>query len=167
MSWEKYMADIRLFGSFLNGEVTVCSSKSVAHRAIIAGALSERDMEIKNVDYSKDIEATIDGLRALGVDISFVENRVIIKKSKVKRNGVASFNAKESGSTLRFLIPVFVALNNESEFFGEGRLPKRPLDDYFEIFNKENIYYEKGEDYLPLKTKGAFSGSTFFVKGRA
>lgn len=159
------MADIRLFGSSLNGKVTVCSSKSVAHRAIIAGALSGRDMEIKNVDYSKDIEATIDGLRALGIDITFCDSKVIIKKSRLKRNSSASFNAKESGSTLRFLIPVFVALNNESKFLGEGRLPKRPLDDYFEIFDKENVSYEKGEDYLPLKTKGTFQGSTFFVKG--
>lgn len=159
------MADIKITPAFLNGEVTVCSSKSIAHRAVILGALSEKDITIKNVDYSLDLAATIDGIRALGVDIEFKDKNVFIKKSNIKRNLNASFNAKESGSTLRFLIPVFIALGNECEFFGEGRLPKRPLDDYFSIFEKEEIAYEKGENYLPLRTKGTFGSNEFFVKG--
>ena len=159
------MADIKLFNSSLNGEVTVCSSKSVAHRAIITGALACRDIKIYNVIYSKDILATIDALKVLGADITYDGSTVIIKKSNIFKNSSLTFNANESGSTLRFLIPVFVALGNETKFLGEGRLPKRPLDDYFEIFDKEGISYERGEDYLPLKTKGTFTGDTFFVKG--
>ena len=157
------MADIKLFNSSLNGEVTVCSSKSVAHRAIITGALACRDIKIYNVIYSKDILATIDALKVLGADITYDGSTVIIKKSYILKNSSLTFNANESGSTLRFLIPVFVALGNETKFLGEGRLPKRPLDDYFEIFDKEGIFYERGEDYLPLKTKGTFTGDTFFV----
>lgn len=159
------MADIKLFNSSLNGEVTVCSSKSVAHRAIITGALACRDIKIYNVIYSKDILATIDALKVLGADITYDGSTVIIKKSNILKNSSLTFNANESGSTLRFLIPVFVALGNETKFLGEGRLPKRPLDDYFEIFDKEGIFYERAEDYLPLKTKGTFTGDTFFVKG--
>ena len=159
------MDKIKLFNSSLCGEVTVCSSKSIAHRAIIAGVLSKKDITIYNVKYSKDILATIDALKVLGADICYKDDTVIIKKSELIKNSSLTFNANESGSTLRFLIPVFIALNNETLFLGEGRLPKRPLDDYFEIFQKEGIVYERGENYLPLKTNGTFKGDTFFVKG--
>lgn len=159
------MDNIKLYKSQLNGNVTVCSSKSVAHRAIIAGALSADKLIIKNVDYSKDITATLNGLKALDVDVRYENNTVTINKSKIKRNGIAEFNAIESGSTLRFLIPVFVALNNESTFLGEGRLPLRPLDDYFEIFDKEGVVYQRNKSYLPLKTKGTFNSNVFEVRG--
>ncbi len=159
------MADIKLFNSSLRGEVTVCSSKSIAHRAIIAAALSYRDITILNVKSSKDILATIDALKVLGADITYNDSKVIIKKSKLIKNSSLEVNANESGSTLRFLIPVFATLGNETVFSGEGRLPERPLDDYLEIFDKEGISYEKGDNYLPLKTKGTLRGDTFFVKG--
>ena len=159
------MATIKLFNSSLNGKVTVCSSKSIAHRAIIAGVLSCKDITIFNVKSSKDILATIDSLKVLGADITYDGSKVVIKKSNLIKNSSLEVNANESGSTLRFLIPVFVALNNETLFSGEGRLPVRPLDDYLTIFDKEGISYEKGEDYLPLKTKGTFKGDAFFVKG--
>lgn len=159
------MDKIKLCNSSLCGEVTVCSSKSIAHRAIIAGVLSKKDITIYNVKYSKDILATIDALKVLGADITYKDNTVTVKKSELIKNSSLTFNANESGSTLRFLIPVFISLNNETLFLGEGRLPERPLDDYLEIFDKEGVSYERGENYLPLKTKGTFKGDTFFVKG--
>lgn len=159
------MDNIKLFGAELNGDVKVCSSKSVAHRAIIAGALSTNKMVIKNVDYSKDITATINALKALKVNIEYENNEIRIDSTNLLKNSKADVDAVESGSTLRFLIPVFIALNNETVFSGEGRLPKRPLDDYFELFDKDGIFYERKVDYLPLKVKGTFKNDLFEIKG--
>lgn len=159
------MCDIRLNKSSLLGEITVCSSKSVAHRAVIAAALSGRDITVKNVTPSKDIYATLNGIKALGVSYIFENETVIIKKSTLNKNKKLSFNAGESGSTLRFLIPVFTALGNETTFLGEGRLPMRPLDDYLEIFDKNSVCYEKGECYLPLTVRGTFKETVFDVRG--
>jgi len=159
------MDNIKLFSSELNGDVRVCSSKSVAHRAIIIGALSTDKMLIKNVDYSNDVLATINALKALNVKIEYKNSEIKIDSTNLLRNSKAEVNALESGSTLRFLIPVFIALNNESLFSGEGRLPQRPLDDYFELFEKEDIIYEKDGDYLPLRVKGTFKSDLFEIKG--
>lgn len=159
------MSDIRLYKSTPSGEISVCASKSVAHRAVIIAALSGGGVAVKNVTPSKDIYATLRGLEALGIDFSYENNTVVIGKGEPLKNKKLSFNADESGSTLRFLIPVFTALNNETEFSGKGRLPNRPLDDYLQIFDKNEIEYEKGEGYLPLKVKGTFKYNTFEVKG--
>ncbi len=159
------MCDIRLYKSSLSGKVTVCASKSVAHRAVIAAALSDCDVVIKNVTPSKDIYATLDGLKALGADFVYENETVVIRKSSLNKNKKLSFNANESGSSLRFLIPVFTALGNETTFLGEGRLPGRPLDDYFEIFEKNDICYEKGKESLPLTVKGTFKENIFCVRG--
>ena len=80
------MCDIRLNKSSLLGEITVCSSKSVAHRAVIAAALSGRDITVKNVTPSKDIYATLNGIKALGVSYIFENETVIIKKSILNKN---------------------------------------------------------------------------------
>ncbi|MBR4892514.1 MAG: 3-phosphoshikimate 1-carboxyvinyltransferase [Clostridia bacterium] len=159
------MAQIKLYKSQLFGEVPLCTSKSIAHRALICSALSGRDIVINNVEMSDDICATINALKALGVNIEYCDKRVEIKKGNIKLNNFVLINALESGSTLRFLIPVCISLNRECEFTGEGRLPKRPLDDYFSIFDNNGIEYERGKDYLPLKTKGTFKSREFNVKG--
>ena len=159
------MDKIRLFNSYLKGDISVCSSKSVAHRAIILGALSGRKIKIKDVDSSDDILATINALKAANVKIEYKNKEVDIDGADILKNSTCKVNANESGSTLRFLIPVFVALNNETEFWGEGRLPKRPLNDYFELFNSQGIAFERKEDYLPLKVKGSFKNHIFEIKG--
>ena len=106
------MSDIRLYKSTPSGEISVCASKSVAHRAVIIAALSGGGVAVKNVTPSKDIYATLKGLEALGIDFSYENNTVVIGKGEPLKNKKLSFNADESGSTLRFLIPVFTALNN-------------------------------------------------------
>ncbi len=159
------MDKIKLSKSELFGEVSVCSSKSVSHRAIILSALSGKKMKISGVDLSDDITATIEALKSLGIQIEYQDKTVCVDASFIKRNSSVKVNAGESGSTLRFFIPLVIALNNEAEFNGEGRLPKRPLDDYFELFKKEGIFYERKEDYLPLLVKNTFKSSTFEIKG--
>jgi len=74
-------------------------------------------------------------------------------------------DVRESGSTLRFLIPIFLVSDNEFIFTGSGKLPKRPLKPYFDIFDEFNIYYKKYQDNLPLELKGPLKNGTFYLDG--
>ena len=150
----------------VNGSVSVPSSKSVAHRALIAAAFSGKNVIIKNIDFSNDIYATMDALKQIGV--TFVEEKdgILVDGSTIVRDCDVNINANESGSTLRFLIPVTAMLEKSATFDGNGRLPQRPLDDYFEIFDKCRIDYSCPEGkYLPLKVIGNIKFDEVDVKG--
>lgn len=150
--------------SALKGTIDfVPPSKSVAHRALMLGAMS--GATIRNVDYSKDIIATLDCLQALGVTSCVEGNTVRFSAAPFRRNGSVSLNCGESGSTLRFFIPFSQALGNHTVFRGEGRLPKRPLTIYFDLFEEKKIAYSYDTDYLPLTVRGTLSGGDFQVRG--
>lgn len=150
----------------LTGRTTVPSSKSVAHRAIILGGLLCDNILIKDIDFSEDIYATLDALKTLGVMCETEEHSVKLSKEKLITNGEIEINARESGSTLRFLIPVAAALNNKTVFSGGGRLPERPLDAYFELFDKQGIKYSCPDGkYLPLTIEGGFTSDVFEIRG--
>ena len=89
----------------LSGTIQIPPSKSLSHRAIIAAALAEGESIISNVLYSKDILATIDAMRACGAEIKEYSDHLVIHGSKVKRVK-SMINANESGSTIRFMIPI-------------------------------------------------------------
>ena len=148
----------------LSGTIQIPPSKSLSHRAIIAAALAEGESIISNVLYSKDILATIDAMRACGAEIKEYSDHLVIHGSKVKR--VKSIiNANESGSTIRFMIPIALVSDEEIEFRGENHLVKRPLDTFLEIFDSQGIKYTRGEDYLPLKVYSGLKCGTFKVRG--
>ncbi|MDE7106493.1 MAG: 3-phosphoshikimate 1-carboxyvinyltransferase [Anaeroplasmataceae bacterium] len=149
----------------LKGTVAIPPSKSLSHRAIIAASLSEEESIISNVMLSKDILATIEGMKALGAKIKVEGTTLRIKGSNVKRNGNV-VDANESGSTLRFLIPIALVNSEPIEFVGHNHLVNRPLDSYFEIFDKIGIKYSHPKDtYLPLKTSGGLISGVYEVKG--
>ncbi len=160
------MNKIVLKPSKICGSIAVPSSKSVAHRALIASAFSEKPVKVKNIDFSNDIYATMDALKQLGVTFVEEEDGILVDGSTIIRNSDVHINANESGSTLRFLIPVAVMLENSVIFDGEGRLPERPLDDYFDIFNKCGIdYSHPSGKYLPLNVCGDIKLDSVNVKG--
>lgn len=149
----------------LKGIVSIPPSKSLSHRAIIAASLSEEESVISNVMFSKDILATIEGMKALGAKIEVDGTTLRIKGSIIKRNGNV-IDANESGSTLRFLIPIALVNSEPIEFVGHNHLVNRPLDSYFEIFDKIGIEYtHPNETYLPLKTSGGLISGVYEVKG--
>lgn len=148
----------------LSGNIQIPPSKSLSHRAIIAASLAEGKSIISNVLYSKDIKATIDAMRACGATIIEHESSLEIIGSKVKRIKDV-INANESGSTIRFMIPIALVNDSPIEFRGENHLVKRPLDTFFEIFDNQNIEYERGTDYLPLKVKSGLKNGVFNVRG--
>lgn len=160
------MNSIILKPGYVKGSVGVPSSKSVAHRALIAAAFSEKPIKVKKIDFSKDIYATMDALRQLGVTIKEEKDYILVDGSTIIKDSEVSIDANESGSTLRFMIPMAILLERTVTFDGKGRLPERPLNDYFEIFDKCGIEYSYPEGkYLPLKVSGNIEFSEVDVKG--
>ena len=131
------------------GTVAAPPSKSMAHRAFICGALSGGS-EIYNIEYSNDILATLDCLTALGAKIE-------IQGSKIKCGGLNPFNAKEatldcreSGSTLRFMIPLAFLSGAKITLTGSERLFARNLTIYEDIAKQNNIAFEKNDSSLTV-----------------
>ncbi len=150
--------------SKLEGSIMIPPSKSLSHRAIIAASLALGKSVISNVLYSKDIKATIEAMRACGAIIEEYDDYLVIYGSKVKRVK-SMINANESGSTIRFMIPIALVCDAPMEFRGENHLVKRPLDTFLEIFDLQGISYERGEDYLPLKVNSGIKSGIYKVRG--
>ena len=145
------------------GSIVAPPSKSMAHRALICGALSEKSI-IKNIDFSKDITATIDCLKALGATVKIVDNTVEIgglKLENIPDNAILYCN--ESGSTLRFLLPLCMACGKRVTLTGSERLFERPLDVYEGIAIEQRILFEKTKNSVTVC--GRLRSSEYIVLG--
>ena len=111
-----------------SGHVKIPASKSQAHRILICAALSQGETDIVCDGISNDISATIGCMRALGADIEMRESGLHVRPVIGTGTGICHMPCGESGSTLRFLLPVVGALGASAVFHMEGRLPERPLD---------------------------------------
>ena len=123
--------DITLFPTPLRGEITPIPSKSQAHRLLILAAFADAPSELLCAETNRDIEATADCLNALGADIRRTDTGYIVHPVRALPKK-AVLNCCESGSTLRFLLPVAGALGVDATFLLEGRLPQRPLSPMWE-----------------------------------
>ena len=159
------MSTATIKSSFLQGEVTAPSSKSVAHRMMICAALSGKKCYIKNVSKSDDMTATIGCLSELGAKITFDNSTVFVDATEFAKDKKKHYtlNCKESGTTVRIMIPLCASLGLNVTFTGEGRLPLRPLDEYLELFKQHSVKVEKGENYLPLTISGKLTGDFYEV----
>lgn len=162
--------EITVSPGIYHGTVTVPPSKSAAHRAIIAAALANGRSVISNVDLSSDILATIGACRSLGCDIIIEENdryNTLTVDGGLSLSGETHIDCAESGSTLRFFIPVACTLSGTKTFTGRGRLPYRPVDAYLQIFDSQGIRYTRAADAnLPLTVLGKLQGGEMRVDGR-
>lgn len=162
--------DIRVLPGKLSGTVYVPPSKSAAHRAIIAAALAEGESVIENVDLSSDIRATIGACEQLGCTVGIEQKErccTLTVRGGLKPQSGALIDCAESGSTLRFMIPVACTQAGERTFAGRGRLPQRPIDAYLQVFDEQGIEYNRpyGAN-LPLSVKGALKPDQFKIDGR-
>ena len=150
----------------LSGEVIVPPSKSMAHRAIICAALSKGKSIIDNIDLSDDIIATINAARSMGAKIK-IDNRKVVVEGILSSPNNEDFivDCNESGSTLRFFVPITMLLNQKKTFIGKGNLGKRPLNVFYEIFDKQGIKYSYKKDILDLQVEGKLKADTFYVRG--
>ena len=135
------MAKVKIYPGALSGIVNVPSSKSMGHREIICAALAQGISVIDNISMSDDIKATLRCLKALGVQSELTASR-FKGRSAVKIYGEGTVRATgdecdcgESGSTLRFLLPLGALCGAPVTFTGAGRLGERPLKPYYDIFD--------------------------------
>lgn len=149
--------NIRITPGPLEGTVTPPPSKSQAHRVLIAAALSGGFSVLKNLAQSQDIQATTDCLGAMGTFFEELEGgdiRVHGLGNSIPQHRepwLVQFDCGESGSTLRFLIPVALAVLGGGIFTGRGRLMERPQQPYFDIFDEKGIFYEQKDGALTVR----------------
>lgn len=156
----------------LQGEIIIPPSKSISHRAIICGGLSKGLSRIENIVFSDDIIATLDGMKAFGVEAKAIESSikgegrtVLIEGNEKLYLANNTIDCKESGSTLRFLIPMATLIEKDITFMGRGKLVERPLEPYYNIFKKQGIAYKNNGGKLPLTVTGKLEPGIFKVKG--
>jgi len=150
----------------LKGNIVVPSSKSLGHRGIIAAALSRGISRVYNIQLSKDIEATMELMKELGAVVNIEDQNLYIDGRKMfSYEKKLDLRCRESGSTLRFLIPLALTKDGDYIFHGEGKLISRPLEPYYEIFEEKGIKYSREEDGLPLKVSGKLTSGTYRVRG--
>lgn len=145
------------------GTVYAPPSKSIAHRALICGALT-KGCTIENCGYSQDIEATLRCLQALGATVERRENTVMI-------GGLDPFSIPdhlildcgESGSTLRFLLPLCLLSGKTVTLIGHGRLMERPMEIYETLCREHNWRYEKHENSITVC--GTMKSGTYSIPG--
>ena len=148
--------DITITPAKLSGHVTPPPSKSQAHRLLIAAALAEGESVISNVAFSQDIEATIRCLEELGARFDIDGPTVTVHgmganaMSPLRRMAYPHLDCGESGSTLRFLIPIALAVRGGGIFTGRGRLMERPQKPYFGLFDEKSIFYEQKDGVLTV-----------------
>ena len=141
---------VTILPSKAGGRVTAPPSKSMAHRALICGALCENTV-IENVAFSNDIEATLACLAALGATVNTTGAAVRIgglSLSKVPEHALLPCN--ESGSTLRFFLPFCMAAGVPITLTGSARLFERPLTVYEDIARAQHIRFDKEHDRVTV-----------------
>lgn len=138
------MSKVKINSAALNGSVVLPPSKSVAHRALICSFLAGGG-SVEPIIASNDMKATTGILNSL-------------------KNDEAVLNSIESGSTLRFMIPVAAALGREVTFTGEGSLLSRTIGEYQELLPKHGVKIECN-GFLPAKLSGKLKNGNYEVNG--
>lgn len=158
------MSDIIVFPSKLNGKTTAPPSKSDVHRAVICAALSKGVCKIAPIAMSNDIKATINCVKALGAAAEIDGDKLIIDGRNIFRNKTAFLDCFESGSTLRFFVPVAAAGGVSAEFIGRGSLTTRPIGVFSDILPKAGVKCVT-DGTLPLSIDGKLKAGTFEIAG--
>lgn len=154
---------LEIIKSNASGIIKAPPSKSYAHRLLIAAALTNKECIIENIELSNDIQATINCLHELGYNIEFKNGNIKITKCLYQHKKIPILDCLESGSTLRFLIPVALTMFNKVIFKGTEKLMSRGLSVYEEIFKQDGIKYELTKDTLILE--GMLKGGNYTVLG--
>lgn len=158
------MSDVKFSPFVPNGTVNVPPSKSDVHRAIICAAMANGVSRISPVALSNDIKATIGCIKALGADAVLENNVLTVDGTNMYKNKTALLDCGESGSTLRFFIPIAAVGNINATFVGKGKLPQRPIGIFTEALPKAGTVC-KTEGGLPLEIKGQLKSGIFEIPG--
>lgn len=153
--------DIKITPAPISGRIEGIASKSFAHRALICACLAKGESRIKINTTSADIEATVSCLENLGAKIE-KDGDIYTVSPIANAPDSAVINCNESGSTLRFLLPVVAALGIKTKINASGRLPERPLSPL-----KEELIRMGAEisDSFPLAVSGRLNSGEFTMRG--
>ena len=151
---------LKIEKSLPEGKIYAPASKSVAHRALICAGLCEGESVIENISLSQDIEATLNCLKAIGCEVE-------IRGGAAKIRGIKNFDfigkeelfCNESGSTLRFFIPVCLLANGPATLKGSEKLISRPLGVYEEICRRQGVERQAQGGYF--RGKGQHKQSVY------
>lgn len=160
---------VKINKSIANGIIDAQPSKSYAHRLLIASSLCDDECVISNVVLSNDILATINCIKALGKEVMIVgegKKTIIIKKNNnfnINDQNEIVFDCLESGSTLRFFIPIALLLNKKVIFKGTEKLLSRGISVYENICEKQNIQLIKEKTQITFV--GKLQADNFVVEG--
>lgn len=163
------MLNIKIYPRKLKGKIVPPPSKSILHRCIICASLSKGISIIKNVSFSDDIVATIKAMETLGASIIRQKDQIIVKGIDIDNNNNNGdnivINCNESGSTIRFLLPIITLFKGNFEIKTEGNLINRPLNIYYEIFDREGINYVKDGKSIFIQSEKKISSGKYKIKG--
>ena len=148
----------------LHGEIDAPPSKSMAHRYLIGAALSGHKCTLYGVDFSEDILASIDCLRALGAKVTVTDSgEVTVDQGGFMKAESPVLECRESGSTLRFFIPLALCLGKKVTLRGSERLFERPLGLYEELCSEKGFIFEKGKNSVTVC--GSLKSGSYKLRG--
>lgn len=158
------MSDVKFSPFIPNGTLNAPPSKSDVHRAIICAAMAGGKSRISPVALSNDIKATIGCIKTLGADAVLDGDVLTVDGTNMYKNKSALLDCGESGSTLRFFIPIAAAGAVNATFIGKGKLPERPIGIFTEALPKAGTAC-KTEGGLPLEISGQLKSGVFKIPG--
>lgn len=143
------------------GCVLAPPSKSVAHRYLFCSLLANGESEIKNISYSSDILASLNAIKSIGCSV--IENDYSVKVYGLGDNEYLNdtiIDCNESGSTIRFLIPILLTTGKEFTLTGTEKLLSRPMIEYEQLCQKKGFKFEKANEHITLKGNLTFGEYT-------
>lgn len=155
--------DITIHPNVLRGTIKAISSKSHAHRILICAAFSDRQTVIQCADINEDIEATVECLNALGAYICRTSEGFTVQPLRIIPTQ-AHLNCRESGSTLRFMLPICGALGVDATISMAGRLPYRPLSPLWEEMERMGCSLSKPTE-TTLRCTGRLNPGQYTIAG--
>ena len=154
---------VRIEPGTLRGTVSAPPSKSMAHRMLICAALAEGESLVRPIELSEDILATMDGLRALGAGIRQEGDALRVTGCRMTEADSAVIPCRESGSTLRFLLPLCLLNGKEMLLTGSERLLERPLDVYETLCKERGFRLERSPE--GIRVQGKLMPGEYTVRG--
>lgn len=155
---------VKILPSKTSGEVSAPPSKSFAHRYLIGSVLSRGKCVIKNIADSDDISATLSCIEQLGGSVTKDGNTVTVIPTNEKQIENAVFDCKESGSTLRFFIPVVLVTGAKNcTFLGSERLLARGIKEYEKLFENSDVKIKPDEK--SIEVNGTLSAGNYEISG--
>lgn len=155
--------NIKIKKGLANGTVSAPPSKSYSHRMIICAALAEGKSVLTGFTDSQDILASLDCINALGATYELEGNKIIVNGRTAKFLEDAVFPCRESGSTLRFFIPISITCGGNVKFTGSTRLIERGISIYEDLLGSKGVGFGKTEDAITVK--GSLKPGVYEISG--